>query len=219
MRKLMNKKSGFTLIELMIVVAILGILAAIAIPAFVTYVRRAKTVEATENVSKMFDAAATYYAKERIGSGLTATMQVHCVASSGTDSKTPTDQKQTGTFAGGFDKATGIGFGVENAYYKYAMNSLSAGCNKKSTDGELMQLQAIGNLDNDTTTSLFQLSAGATADNELYHAQGFYIQNETEQRELGAHRRTARHLMHRAVLFSFSEANVEDVCVASADSR
>ena len=36
---------GFTLIELMIVVAILGILAVVAIPAFVRYMRVAKTAE------------------------------------------------------------------------------------------------------------------------------------------------------------------------------
>ena len=58
----MRAQQGFTLIELMIVVAIIGILAAIAIPAYQDYTCRAKLSEAIAAANPMKVAVIAYYA-------------------------------------------------------------------------------------------------------------------------------------------------------------
>jgi prepilin-type N-terminal cleavage/methylation domain-containing protein len=57
-----RRQAGFSLIELMIVVAVAGTVAAVAIPAFLKNAKKAKTIEAANNVAVLINAEITYAA-------------------------------------------------------------------------------------------------------------------------------------------------------------
>jgi type IV pilus assembly protein PilA len=61
-----SRRRGFTLIELMIVVAIIGLLAALAIPNFLKFQARAKTSEAKTNLNALFTAQRSYLAEHSL---------------------------------------------------------------------------------------------------------------------------------------------------------
>lgn len=58
-----NRNDGFTLVELMIVVAIIGVLASVAIPSFVNYQLTSKRAEAFANLSAIAKAQKAYFAE------------------------------------------------------------------------------------------------------------------------------------------------------------
>lgn len=67
---------GFTLVELLIVVAIVGILASIAVPGYQDYVRRAQVQEAIANLADLRTRLEQYYQDNRSYAGTSGTCGV-----------------------------------------------------------------------------------------------------------------------------------------------
>jgi len=70
-----NNHRGFTLIELMIVVAVIGILAAIAVPNFIAYRKKATIGQCVETLQTIRGALASY-AVDSIGNGYPMTSEI-----------------------------------------------------------------------------------------------------------------------------------------------
>ncbi|MBO6938635.1 MAG: prepilin-type N-terminal cleavage/methylation domain-containing protein [Deltaproteobacteria bacterium] len=194
MRKRRNNE-GFTLIELMIVVAIIGVLAAIAIPAFLNYVKRSKTSEAPANLKALFTGAATYYTSEQtaqalIARGAATANNTRCTVLGASTPTTPSDQKHTLQWTGTaawINSFRDLNWQVSDPiYYQYTIVSTPTGAaagacgDGTAIGGQVYTFQATGDLDGDTQTSLFELAAGVDDGNALYRNAALFTQNVLE---------------------------------------
>ncbi|HUH04426.1 MAG TPA: type II secretion system protein [Kofleriaceae bacterium] len=161
-------QKGFTLIELMIVVAIIGILAAVAIPAFMNYMKKGKSSETQENINAIFNGAKAYYEAPHAppgtvqvltghlpgtSTGLTPALNACCTAGG----KCPPEATQwkgaAGTPGGSWEA---MNFSIEKAhYYQY---DYTVANNPNTVDGtNNFTVRAVGNLDCDAVFSTFTL--------------------------------------------------------------
>ncbi len=193
MSKLLRKhknNEGFTLIELMIVVAIIGILAAIAIPAFINYVKRSKTSEAPANLKALFTGAQAYYQAERntmrgvvmATDGIVA--DTRCVTSAAlAPDAIPAGVKTVVDWTAQEPDWGALNFTVSDPLlYQYEIAPMvgAASCGTPHMAGDwVYDFRANGDLDGDTNPSLFEVSVGSDGNNQLYRSP-LFMQNELE---------------------------------------
>jgi prepilin-type N-terminal cleavage/methylation domain-containing protein len=126
-----HTKSGFTLIEMMIAVAIIGILSAIAIPSFQIYQLRSKRSEAYANLGAIAHIQSTYFAEAGVFYQTSTPV--------GHPGPIPTQGKRSWTAAARAEYA-GLGWEPEgNVYFDYGLQTACActECFTASAHGEL----------------------------------------------------------------------------------
>lgn len=186
-------RRGFTLIELMIVVAILAILAVVAVPAFTKYMRRAKTAEAIDMLDKIYKGAAHYYTAAHLhSSGAKVTCQfpapqgvtpinATCCADLGGPDSNGDERCDADPFTWtNVPTWSGLSFQItDEHYFVYAFDS------EGTLDSAIFTASAYGDLDCDGHQSTFQrLGFGDPEANRaecaLYGSAAFFVDNETE---------------------------------------
>ena len=182
---MLKNKKGFTLIELMIVVAIIGILAAIAIPAFVKYLKQTKTSEASLNLKTLADGASSYFQSEQYDNTgdpvnrqfPTDNYTTTAAATSAVPSAVP---KATKTDIGDkFESAPwqALKFSISKpVYYRYSYKATNA----SGTSQDSFVSYAEGDLDGDTTTSKFNVDGSASITGEMQITPVYQQDSSTE---------------------------------------
>lgn len=145
-----SKSAGFSLVELMIVVAIMAILAAIAIPSFMKFSQRAKTAEATQNVAAIRSCLESYRAENDT--------YLACAANPGAARTGAGAATPIAWVAGG--NWDSIGFAPDgNIRYSYAVAVSVAAATPDIRNNFL--ITASGDIDEDTTAAVYSVDSEA----------------------------------------------------------
>jgi type IV pilus assembly protein PilA len=134
LRSRIQDEKGFTLIELLVVILIIGILAAIALPAFLGQRARAQDTEAKSAVREAQTAMETYYTDNQKYTGTESDL-TEIEASLGSGAGASLVANATGTNLDAYDLTVTSKTGNEFKITKTATGTISRTCTRSNTKG------------------------------------------------------------------------------------
>jgi type II secretory pathway pseudopilin PulG len=151
-------------------VCLIGIMIAIAVPAFTQYVQKSKAAEAAANLQAMYQGAAGYYATT-----------THCTVDSARTPNVPGAEKTILDPAALHPSFDAIEFGpMDPLYYEYEIVTAGPGRCNNGPGEPLYSFRAHGDLDGDGTQSLHEYTAESDEANELRRSHTLHTVDELE---------------------------------------
>jgi type IV pilus assembly protein PilA len=180
-----RRLAGFTLVELMVVVAIIGVLAAVAIPTFMKNARKARSSEAIVQIRKIYASSRTYIFEPYSARGVTGVLAAQFPES---EARTPAGrccltegQKCIDDTRTWWTTPTwqALQFSLDDAhYYQYEYESTGSA---HPGAGSIFTARATGDLNCDGELSTFEMvGEWSSSDRDVRGSAGIYIKNPIE---------------------------------------
>ncbi len=167
---------AFTLVELMVVVAIMALLAAAAIPTLIRYTRRARSMEAVQSIRRIFDGAVSYFSTDYATPAGIITPNQFPASSPPTPPLTSVGSTKVRTPESAWSTPTwsGLHFSMADPHY-YAYQFDSSGVFGSAS----FTVSSFGDLDGDDVLATFVRFS--TVDNMgVQGSQGVFVSREIE---------------------------------------
>ena len=157
------RQSGFSVLELIVVVGIIGIAASVGVPKLMMSLRRANTKEAVDNVTRLFENVSDVYRHDKQLPPATAmTPTASCCGHRG-DKCSPDEANWNGTWRT-------LKFALDDPhYYRYQYTVTATG----------FAVTAVGDLDCDGVLSKFEMS-GTVGEGGMVTGSPMTLENELE---------------------------------------
>ncbi|MFW6087257.1 MAG: pilus assembly FimT family protein [Myxococcota bacterium] len=177
--------AGLTFVEVALLIAVVGALLAIGVPTFVRHLRASKTAEAAEQLARLHDRAAAYFAASHPQED--GTMGRQCLPKAAgpvpeEPSPDPVEVDPTDPEAPGHATWKALDWQPDRRLrFRYTFAPEKSGCGIRAEDDEpVLTLRAEGDLDGDGTFSTYERLATVSDEGLLVPTDVLFVRDRME---------------------------------------